>query len=273
MTRTTIVVPAYNEEHTIVRLLERVRAQHLEGVQFELVVVDDGSTDATARLLEARPDLYDTFVRRKHNGGKGAAVRDALAVASGDYVLFQDADLEYDPADYSKLFSPVLSHDADVVLGSRLIASPVTRVHYFWHKVGNHGLTLLFNVLNNTTFTDIYSCYVLFRRSLIDPAELNTSGWQQQAEILSLLADRAASIYEVPINYYGRTYDEGKKIRATDAVAVVTTIVRERALSAIAGLGVPRRGASTRSAGPRAGRTNGKAGDGVQRGAGQRPKL
>jgi glycosyltransferase involved in cell wall biosynthesis len=232
MTRVSIVVPAYNEERTIVQLLERVRAQKIAGVELEIVVVDDGSKDATIALLQRRPELYDQLIKRATNGGKGAAVRDALRAATGDYVLFQDADLEYDPGDYAQLLSPVLRLDADVVLGSRLIASPVTRVHYFWHKVGNHALTLLFNVLNNTTFTDIYTCYVLFRRSLIAWDELGTSGWEQQAEILSRLAQRAKSIYEVPISYFGRTYDEGKKIRAIHAAAVARTIVRERLLRA-----------------------------------------
>src|SRR4051812_49387391 len=165
MIRASIIVPAYNEERTIIEILERVRAQQVPGIELEIVVVDDGSKDATIRLLDGRPDLYDRLIKREENGGKGAAVRDALQVASGEYVLFQDADLEYDPADYAQLFAPVLRLDADVVIGSRLIASPVTRVHYFWHKIGNHALTLLFNLLNNTTFTDIYTCYVLFRRT------------------------------------------------------------------------------------------------------------
>jgi glycosyltransferase involved in cell wall biosynthesis len=179
-------------------------------------------------LLQQHPELYDRFIKRPHNGGKGAAVRDALKAATGDYVLFQDADLEYDPADYAKLFAPVLTQDADVVLGSRLVASPVTRVSYFWHKVGNHALTLLFNILNNTTFTDIYTCYVLYRRSLIDPDELATSGWQQHAEILGRLARRAQRMFEVPVNYYGRTYAEGKKIRAVHALSVASTIIQDR---------------------------------------------
>ncbi|HET8671106.1 MAG TPA: glycosyltransferase family 2 protein [Candidatus Saccharimonadales bacterium] len=228
MVSATVLVPAYNEEQTIIRLLERVRAQSVDGVQFEVVVVDDASQDSTVSRLESRPDLYDHLIKRQQNGGKGAAVRDGLRKASSEYVLFQDADLEYDPADYARLFGPVLSHDADVVLGSRLVASPVTRVHYFWHKVGNSFLTLLFNVVHNTTFTDIYTCYVLFRKELIDPDKLGTSGWEQQAEILSRLARSAKSIYEVPISYFGRTYDEGKKIRPVHAIAVAFTIITER---------------------------------------------
>jgi glycosyltransferase involved in cell wall biosynthesis len=228
MVSATVLIPAYNEELTIVKLLERVRAQSLEGVTLEVIVVDDCSSDGTVTCLEGRSELYDVLIRREQNGGKGAAVRDGLRAATGEYVLFQDADLEYDPSDYAKLFAPVIDHDADVVIGSRLVASPVTRVHYFWHKVGNQLLTLLFNILNNTTFTDIYTCYVLFRRSLIDPESLGTSGWEQHGEILSRLVRKAEAIYEVPISYFGRTYAEGKKIRGIHAVSVARTIARER---------------------------------------------
>lgn len=228
MVSVTVLVPVYNEEQTIIKLLERVRAQNVDGVELEIVVVDDASKDSTVSRLESRPDLYNQLIKRPKNGGKGAAVRDGLRQATGEYVLFQDADLEYDPADYVRLFGPVLSHDADVVLGSRLVASPVTRVHYFWHKVGNSCLTLLFNVMHNTTFTDIYTCYVLFRKELIETDELKTSGWEQHAEILSRLARTAKAIYEVPISYFGRTYQEGKKIRAVHAIAVARTIILER---------------------------------------------
>ncbi|HKV37088.1 MAG TPA: glycosyltransferase family 2 protein [Pyrinomonadaceae bacterium] len=228
MVSVTVLVPVYNEEQTIIKLLERVRAQNVDGVELEIVVVDDASKDSTVSRLESRPELYNQLIKRPKNGGKGAAVRDGLRQATGEYVLFQDADLEYDPADYVRLFGPVLSHDADVVLGSRLVASPVTRVHYFWHKVGNSCLTLLFNVMHNTTFTDIYTCYVLFRKELIETDELKTSGWEQHAEILSRLARTAKAIYEVPISYFGRTYQEGKKIRAVHAIAVARTIILER---------------------------------------------
>jgi glycosyltransferase involved in cell wall biosynthesis len=226
----TVLIPAYNEARTIVEVLRRVNAQHIPGVALEILVVDDGSSDGTTAELDKRPELYSRLIKRAKNGGKGAAVRDGLLAASGEYVLFQDADLEYDPADYQVLFAPMLSRNADVVVGSRLSGSPITRVHYFWHRVGNQALTLLFNLTNNTTFTDIYSCYVLFRRSLIDPQALGSSGWEQQAELLSKLARNADSMYEVPISYYGRAYDEGKKIRAIHALSVARTIVRERLL-------------------------------------------
>jgi len=226
----TVLVPTYNEEATILGILKRVGEQKIDGVNIEVVVVDDGSTDRTVELLEQNPSLYTKLIKRPRNGGKGAAVKDGLAEATGDYVLLQDADLEYDPAEYEKLLAPVLNFDADIVMGSRLVASPCTRVSYFWHKLGNRLITLVFNILNNTTFTDVYSCYLLFRRELIDPKELQAEGWEQQAEILSRAVAKAKSMFEVPISYYGRTYAEGKKIKAHHAVAVLWTIVVRRLL-------------------------------------------
>jgi glycosyltransferase involved in cell wall biosynthesis len=230
MINLTVLVPTYNEEATILGILKRVGEQKIDGINIEVVVVDDGSTDNTLELLEQNPDLYAKLIKRPLNGGKGAAVKTGLMEATGDYVLFQDADLEYDPAEYEKLLAPVLNFDADIVMGSRLVASPCTRVSYFWHKLGNRLITLVFNILNNTTFTDVYSCYLLFRRELIDPKELRAEGWEQQAEILSRAVAGAKSMFEVPISYYGRTYAEGKKIKAHHAITVLWTIVVRRVL-------------------------------------------
>lgn len=226
----SIVIPCYNEERTIIQLLEQVHAQRSPDLDLQVIVVDDGSVDASSELIRSRPELCDTHIRLERNRGKGGAVLAALAAADGDYVLFQDADLEYDPRAYQQLVFPVRQFEADVVMGSRLMAPPYTRVHYFWHKVGNRFISLAFNLLNNTTFTDVYSCYLLYRRTLIDPAELRTMGWEQQAEILSKLARRARIIYEVPITYAGRTYGEGKKIKAHHVIAVLWTMLKERVL-------------------------------------------
>jgi glycosyltransferase involved in cell wall biosynthesis len=228
MTSVSVLVPAYNEAATIIGTLERVKAQAVDGVDFEVLVIDDGSTDETVALLEARPDLFANLIRQPHNGGKGAAVKAGLGIATGDYILFQDADDEYDPADYAKLLVPVSRFGADIVMGSRLVAPEFTRVSYFWHRVGNRGITLIFNLLNNTTFTDIYSCYLMYRRELLDPAELISNGWDQHAEILTRVAARAKSIYEVPISYHGRTYEEGKKIRPHHVLGVVWTMLYRR---------------------------------------------
>ena len=193
-----------------------------------MLVIDDGSADFTPELLEERPELYTRFIKRPSNGGKGAAVIDGLMQASGDYILFQDADLEYDPGEYRKLFATVSRFGADVVIGSRFIAPEYTRVSYFWHKFGNRILTLIFNILNNTTFTDIYSCYLMYRRDLVDPKKLRSKGWDQHAEILSIAVHNGKAFYEVPVSYHGRGYDEGKKIRAQHGVSVIWTIMRKR---------------------------------------------
>ncbi len=224
----SVIVPAYNEEATILLVLEAIAAHPVDGVRFEVIVIDDGSSDGTLDLLKKRPELYTALIAMPRNRGKGAAVKAGLGSATGEYVLFQDADLEYDPAEYRTLLLPVLKRNADAVIGSRIIAPQVTRVHYFWHKVGNSFITFFFNLIYNTTFTDIYSCYLLYRRALVDPGSLRTTGWEQHAEILCGVARRAKGIYEVPVSYYGRTYQEGKKIRARHAIAVLLTIVTER---------------------------------------------
>ena len=177
MITVTIIIPAYNEESTILLILEKVKAARHKGVRFEVLVVDDGSKDSTVALLEGRPDLYSQLLKMPRNGGKGAAIKTGLVAATGDYVLFQDADLEYDPADYTKLITPILKHNADVVMGSRFLAPEYVRVSYFWHKIGNFFITFIFNALNNTTFTDVYSCYLVFRRELVNPKSLKTYGW------------------------------------------------------------------------------------------------
>ena len=228
MIRVSILIPAYNEETTIIGLLQAVVAERIDGVGFEVIVIDDGSKDRTVELLEANPGLYTTFIKQPRNGGKGAAVKAGMKVATGDYILFQDADLEYDPADYGKMMKPALKFGADVVMGSRFVAPEFTRVSYFWHKVGNRLITFIFNIVNNTTFTDVYSCYLMFRRTLVDPERLQTEGWEQHAEILSKAVGAGKSFYEVPISYQGRTYEEGKKIRAHHAVSVIWTIFRMR---------------------------------------------
>lgn len=228
MIKISVIIPAYNEQATIIPLLESVDEQVIAGVAFEIIVIDDGSKDKTVELLEARPELYSILIRQPQNGGKGAAVTAGLKQATGDFVLFQDADLEYDPKDYGQMIEPVLRFDADIVMGSRMVGSPITRVSYFWHKVGNWFITFIFNILNNTTFTDVYSCYLLYRRSLLDANRLKTKGWAQHAEILSRAVSAGTGFYEVPISYYGRTYDEGKKIRAHHVIPVIWTMLINR---------------------------------------------
>lgn len=228
MTKVTVLVPAYNEEATIIQILEKVHAVQIKNFSLEILVIDDGSTDQTVDLLVKRPELYTKLIKRLSNGGKGAAIIDGLMQASGDYILFQDADLEYDPSEYHKLFSTITRFGADIVIGSRFIAPEYTRVSYFWHKFGNRVLTFIFNILNNTTFTDIYSCYLIYRRDLVNPKTLKTMGWEQQAEILSTAVQHGKAFYEVPISYHGRGYEEGKKIRAQHGIGVIWTIFKKR---------------------------------------------
>lgn len=224
----SIIIPAFNEEKTVLELLTRVRSQSHGDFAYEIIVVDDGSSDGTAQILRSHPHLYDKIHFRERNGGKGAAVVDGLNLASGDFILFQDADLEYDPNEYVKLLQPIVERSGDVVMGTRMSGGSITRVHYFWHRVGNKSITLLFNVLHNTTFTDTYSCYLVFRRSMLDVSRLRTTNWSQQAEILSLLMKHNPVTFEIPINYFGRPYSEGKKIHARHIFGVIRTMTVTR---------------------------------------------
>jgi glycosyltransferase involved in cell wall biosynthesis len=226
--KVSVIIPVFNEESTIVEILSKVRAQSHEHVEYEVIVIDDGSTDNSSRIIKEHANLYDTVFFRTSNGGKGAAVLDGLSRSTGTFILFQDADLEYDPIEYANLVEPILNHSAQVVVGTRLSGGQLTRVHYFWHQIGNKLITLLFNILHNTTFTDIYSCYLIFDKSLLCVDDIQSSGWNQQAEILSLLVKRHPIIYETPIKYFGRSYDEGKKIRAVHTFAVLISIVKTR---------------------------------------------
>ena len=224
----SIVIPIFNEENTIIELLNKVNSQKNNETELEIIVADDCSTDNSKNLLKENPNLYSKLVELDKNLGKGGAVREALKHSTGDYILFQDGDLEYNPKDYRKIFKMVHEFKADVVIGSRFLSPEYTRVHYFFHKIGNKAITLLFNFLYNTTFTDIYSCYLCFRRNLIDPNKLKSNGWAQQAEILGSAVKSSKIHYEVPISYSGRTFVEGKKIKARHTLSVVLMILKKR---------------------------------------------
>ena len=220
-----ILIPVYNEEKTIIEVLVKLNKVCKSINNKSIIVVDDGSTDKTHKLLEKNKKLYDKLVTSAVNKGKGSAIILGLNEVSSGYILIQDADLEYDPIEIPRLWEIVKTNDIDVLLTSRLSGSPLTRVHYFWHKLGNKSITLMFNLINNTTFTDIYSGYVIFKRKLINTKNLKFYGWGQQAEILTYLKNKSKKIYEAPISYKGRTYEEGKKINIYAMVPVISAII------------------------------------------------
>jgi len=224
----SIIIPAFNEENTILELLKKVNNQRNKNYDLEIIVINDNSTDSTKKLLESNPALYTKFISLEKNLGKGGAVREGLKIANGSYILFQDADLEYNPEEYAKIINIIENFNADIIIGSRFLSPEYTRVHYFFHKLGNKFITGLFNVIYNTTFTDIYSCYLCFKRELVDPTKLKSNGWSQQAEILSTAVNNSKIFYEVPISYSGRTFEEGKKIKARHTLSVIYMIIKKR---------------------------------------------
>ena len=209
----SIIIPVFNEEKTILEVLKKINNIKLLKLQKEIIVVDDGSNDNTSDILFKNKNLYNHLYSNKSNKGKGSAVRLGLENCSGDYVVFQDADLEYDPNDLTKFEKVFLEFDADGIIGSRFNYDKYTRSHSVMNKIGNYFLTFIFNILYNTTFTDIYSCYFAFKRNLINHKNLKIDGFAQHAEILSKVVKSGSKFYEVPINYNGRNVSEGKKIR------------------------------------------------------------
>jgi glycosyltransferase involved in cell wall biosynthesis len=225
----SIVVPVYNERATVAAILARVAAAPLPaGLEREIVVVDDASTDGTRELLRELASggrLSIRLFEQPANRGKGAALRRGFAEARGDVIVVQDADLEYDPADYPVLLQPILDGKADAVFGSRFLSGP-HRVLLFWHYAGNKLLTTLSNIFSNLNLTDMETCYKVFRRSLLDGVVLKSNRFGIEPELTAKLAKRGARIYEVPISYHGRTYEEGKKIGWKDGIAALWAIVR-----------------------------------------------
>jgi glycosyltransferase involved in cell wall biosynthesis len=220
----SIVVPVYNEERTIAEILRRVRAVEIPK---QIVVVDDCSTDGTRALLEVEAAQSDTtVVLHQHNLGKGGAVRSGLARATGDIVLIQDADLEYDPRDYHALLRPILEGRAKAVYGSRFLGEH--KAMYFWHSLGNKFLTLVTNVLFDTTLTDMETCYKVFTSDIAVKLNIKQMRWGIDPEITAKILRQGVRIYEVPIAYNGREFWEGKKISWTDAFVVLRTLLRYR---------------------------------------------
>ncbi|NLV30100.1 MAG: glycosyltransferase family 2 protein [Acidobacteria bacterium] len=219
----SIVIPVYNEKNTVLELLERVRRT---GFEKEIILVDDGSTDGTREILRGLPASEDLLViLQPGNRGKGAALRAGFARVTGDIVVIQDADLEYDPAEYGNLVQPILDDQADVVYGSRFLSGP-HRVLLFWHSVGNRALTLLSNIFTDMNLTDMETCYKVFRAEILGRITLCEDRFGFEPEFTAKISRAGCRVYEVPISYHGRDYAEGKKIGWKDGVAAVYFILK-----------------------------------------------
>lgn len=228
----SIIIPVYNEEQFITKILDKVLAVELvNNIEKELIIVNDYSTDNSEAIIQtyiaasAQSDIK--YYKHDKNQGKGAALHTGINKATGDYLIIQDADLEYDPAEYNLLFEPVLKGDADVVYGSRMLSTHPHRILFFWHTLGNKLLTFLSNMFNNLNLSDMETCYKLFRSDVIKGIHLKEKRFGFEPEVTAKLAKiKNTRIYEVGISYYGRTYDEGKKINWKDGLHAIYCIVR-----------------------------------------------
>ena len=220
--KVSVLVPVYNEKDTIREILRRI---HAVPVDKEVVVVDDCSTDGTREYLQSLPPGEVTLVLHGHNRGKGASIRDAIAAMTGEVAIFQDADLEYDPADYPRLLKPIEDGKADVVVGTRFSGEP-RAVLFFWHARGNKLLTFLFNMFANTNLEDMECGLKAFKADTLKRMTLKSEGFEIEPELMISVARSGCRIYEVPVAYFGRTYSEGKKITWMDGIKAVWTIVR-----------------------------------------------
>jgi len=206
----SVIVPVYNERNSIAEIIKRIGAVALEK---QVIVVDDGSSDGTREVLSRLgQDNNIKVLFHDKNRGKGAALRTGISQATGDIIITQDADLEYDPSEYPELIKPILMGNADVVYGSRLRGGKPQRVYLFWHKLGNDFLTLITNILFNTTISDMETGYKVFRREVFEKVKIRSSGFAVEPEITAKIFKNKFRVYEIPISYYGRTYQEGKKI-------------------------------------------------------------
>jgi glycosyltransferase involved in cell wall biosynthesis len=226
MIKLSIIIAVYNEEKTIKEILKKIHSSKKNENEYEILIVDDGSTDKTSSILKECRNLYSELITNKKNMGKGYSVREGMRMASGDYIIFQDADLEYDPIEFNNFINIINKFNPDLVLGSRFKFKDYCRSHSFYNFIGNKIITTMFNILNNTTFSDVYTCYVCFKNQLLDVNNLKTNGFEQQAELLGIIIKKSKKNYEIPINYNGRSFEEGKKIKWYDFFSVLYQIIK-----------------------------------------------
>jgi glycosyltransferase involved in cell wall biosynthesis len=220
----SVIIPCFNEIKTINQIVEKIKAE--KNYTKEIIIIDDFSTDGTRELLkDEKSNIADKIIFNEKNFGKGYSVRQGIKVASGNIILIQDADLEYDPSDYSKLVEPIKNNYADVVYGSRFIGSDERRVLFFWHSIGNYILTFFSNMLSNLNLTDMENCYKVFDANIVKNITLKENRFGFEPEITAKLAKLKIKIYEVGVKYYGRTYDDGKKIGWKDGFSAIRCII------------------------------------------------
>ena len=226
----SILVSVYNEEKTILDVLKRLSDIKKFGHSIEVIVINDGSSDNSEKIINENKHLIDKLISNETNRGKGYSIKKGLESSNGKYIIFQDADLEYDPNDFLKFFKLIEKFDPDLIIGSRLNYSDYTRSYNILNKFGNKLITFLFNIIYNTTFTDIYSCYACFKKDLLNINSLKTVGFEQHAEILCKVVKKGKKFYEVPINYNGRDSEDGKKIKFYHIFGVIFQIIIGRIL-------------------------------------------
>ena len=223
----SIIIPCYNEYKTIESIVNKVLSVNLDNVEKEIIIIDDGSQDQTIQILKEKiePKVTKVIYKQK-NEGKGAAIRTGFENATGDYIIIQDADLEYDPNEYPKLLKPILDGFADVVYGTRFAGGQPHRVLFYWHSKGNQFLTNLSNMFNNINLSDMETCYKLFKREILNKIKIEENRFGIEPEITAKVARLKCRIYEVGISYYGRTYEEGKKINWKDGLRALYVILK-----------------------------------------------
>ena len=220
----SVIIPCYNEKNTIEKIIDRIK--QLKDLEIEIIIIDDYSTDGTREILKEKiQNRVSKILFNEKNFGKGYSLKRGIQVAEGDIVIIQDADLEYDPKEYYKLTKPIIEGNADVVYGSRFIGGSEKRILFFWHTVANKLLTLISNMLSNLNLTDMETCYKVFKKDLIQKIDLKENGFGFDPEVTAKVSKLKPKIYEVGISYFGRTYEQGKKIGLKDAFIVLKCIV------------------------------------------------